>query len=96
MAKAIIVGIRTGLHDHLRSCAADIRSRVKQGFNDLEAKVTGSISEEIAIIDASLQAILDKKRQQEYSAKQERQKLQETRDAIQSSAQDLIASLART
>ena len=95
LQQAILDGIHRGLDDQALKCAADIRSKVKRGFEGLERMIAGSISEEIAVIDASLQAIIDKKKQQEFSAEMERRKLKDSEGAIDASAEALLASLAK-
>ncbi|OWK34728.1 dynamin family protein [Fimbriiglobus ruber] len=82
LQQAIVTGIKDGLKDMWMKYAADIRTHVKAGFEGLEGKIAGSIAEEIALIDASLQAIIDKKKEREYSADQERARLEAARTAI--------------
>src|SRR5262249_32430098 len=72
----IVQAIREGLAEASLSRAADIRANVQAKFDGLKNKIGGNIDEEIAIIAASLQGIIDRKRQEEYSAERELQRLE--------------------
>jgi hypothetical protein len=54
----------------------------------------GNIDEEIAIIEASLQSIIDRKRDQEFSAEQDQQRLESTRTAIAATIDRIHAVVA--
>ena len=79
--------IIAGLHDQMyvleNNHLAKIREGIKQDFIGLKQKVTASIEEEIVIIAASLQSILDRKRKGEISAEQEKRRLEAARKALQ-------------
>ena len=78
----IIDGVRGQLRELEHSHAAKIRQGIKKDFVGLKQKVAGSIDEEIALIDSSLQSILDRKRQGELRADQERHRLDAARSRI--------------
>ena len=59
-----------------------IRQEIRRDFDGLKRKVTTSIDEEIAFIDGSLQAILDRKHEGEQLAEQERQRMDEARTRL--------------
>jgi len=56
--------------------------QVKEDFDRLKRKVTGSIVGEIALMEASLQTIIDRQKQQQFSAEKERERLGRARQAI--------------
>jgi hypothetical protein len=60
--KKIVEGVRQGLRNVGQAQMARMRRAGREGFNGLKAKVGGSIDEEIAVIDASMQAILERKK----------------------------------
>jgi hypothetical protein len=76
---AIIDGIGTGLKDIGLKFGAEIRKNIRSGFEGLKAKIGGSIAEEIAVIDASLAAIIEKKQQATFSADAERERFEAAR-----------------
>lgn len=59
-----------------------IRQQVRESFEKLKNKIAGSINEEIAVVEASVQSIIDQKRDRETSAEEELQKLAAARSAI--------------
>ncbi len=93
LSEKIVQGIRDKLHELEHTHAAKIREGIKKDFEGLKEKVVGSINEEIALIDASLQTILDRKRQGELRADQERQRLEQARVRIASTLQRLQAAV---
>jgi len=92
----IISGIKTGLNDMSLTQAAEIRGEVRAGFDGIEQKIAGNIDEEIAIINASLQSILDRKKEKEYSAENEKKRLQSARAAIAASVERVHAAATIT
>jgi tRNA U34 5-carboxymethylaminomethyl modifying GTPase MnmE/TrmE len=72
-------GIRQSLRDLESSRTALIRQEIRNDFDSLKRKVTSSIDDEIALIDGSIQAILDRKREGEQRAEEERTRLDEAR-----------------
>jgi len=89
----IVAGIKTGLNDMSLTQAAEIRGQIRGGFGGLEKKIAGNIDEEIAIIDASLQSILDRKKEKEYSADNEKTRLESARKAIAGIVSKIHAAL---
>jgi hypothetical protein len=75
----IAKGIRQSLRDLEASRTALIRQEIRNDFDALKRKVTSSIDDEIALIDGSIQAILDRKREGEQRAEEERTRLDEAR-----------------
>jgi small GTP-binding protein len=89
-------GIRESLLKIANTQGTAIREQVRQNFNDLEATVTANVNEQIALIEASLQSIIDRKRTQEFSAEKLRQQLGKTNDNLQEVIQQLNKTLAIT
>jgi hypothetical protein len=85
--------IRDGLQSTARSETIVIRNRIKDAFNALKERIVGNIDAEIAIIDGSLQAIIDRKKHKEYSAAQERERLEAARLAFGDSLATLRSAL---
>lgn len=90
----IAKSVRQSLVDLESGQMAAIRQGIRNDFNGLKRKVTCSIDEEIALIDGSLQAILDRKREGEQRAEQERQKLNEARTRLTAIADRIRPLLA--
>jgi hypothetical protein len=87
--------IQEGLTTVSQTEAAAIRKRVKESFDGLKEKIAGNIDEEIALIDASLQAIIDRKQAREFSADQDRQRLDVARAAIVTATERLHTALLK-
>jgi hypothetical protein len=81
--KKLVEGLRTKLGEIVHSQMAGIRDKVREGFTGLRQKMGGSIGEEVALIEASLQSMIGRKREKEYSAEQERARLSQARAAIE-------------
>jgi hypothetical protein len=79
LQEKIVEGVREGLGLARQTEAAKIRERVRDGFGGLKDRVAGNIDEEIGLIAASLQAILDRKQQREFDAGQEKTCLEQVR-----------------
>jgi hypothetical protein len=86
----IVEAVRQGLNDAGRAQASRIREQVRAGFDGLKQRIGGKIDEEIVLIDASLQAIIDRKKQAEFDSEQERSRLEAARAAV-----DVIVSRLR-
>jgi hypothetical protein len=78
----IAESVRKSLRELESGRTAMIRQEIRRDFDGLKRKVTTSIDEEIALIDGSLQAILDRKREGEQLAEQERQRMDEARTRL--------------
>ncbi len=89
----IVSGIKTGVNDIGLTHAAEIRGQVRKGFDGLEERIAGNIDEKIAIIDASLQSILDRKMEQEFSAENEKKRLEAARATIAATVARIRAAL---
>jgi biotin-(acetyl-CoA carboxylase) ligase len=74
--------LQTRISELESSQAAKIRQKIKEMFTNLKERVTGNINDEIALIDASLQSILERKRQGELHAEREQQRLGDARTRI--------------
>jgi small GTP-binding protein len=83
MKKSIIQGLREKLRELEHSRSALIRTQIKTDFDGLRRRISGSIDEEIAMIDASLQTVIDHKRESQFSAEEEQQRLEAARDTIE-------------
>jgi len=92
----IVKCVRQSLRDLESSRTANIRQEIKDDFNGLKRKVTSSIDEEIALIDGSLQAILDRKRKGEQRAEQEQQRMDEARNRLTATADRIRPLLVST
>ena len=86
--------LREQLKKLVESRTGRIRSQVGDEFDALSERIVGNIEGEITTIDASLQAILDRKLRTEFSAEEERQRLQEARDEINGIAEELLVGPA--
>jgi hypothetical protein len=93
MKEKIIEGLREALRKLEHSKTADIREQVGKGIGSLKGKIGGNISEEIALIDASLQSIIERKQEKEYSAEREQLRLQQARDSIAACAKKIEAAV---
>lgn len=62
--------------------AAMIRQQVRGSFEKLKSKIAGSINEEISVVEASLQSIIDRKRDKELSVEGERRRLGDVQTAV--------------
>jgi hypothetical protein len=80
--KKIVQALRQGLYELGHSRTATMRGQVKEDFDRLKGKVTGSIVGEVALIEASLQTIIDRKKEQQFSAERERERLGKARQNI--------------
>jgi hypothetical protein len=89
----IVESVRGQLRESEHTYAAKIRAGIKKAFDGLKQRIVGSIEEEIALIDASLQGILDLKRQGELHADQERQRLEAARTRIEATQERLRAAV---
>lgn len=89
----IVQAIREGLAKASQTEAAKIRAKVKEGFNGLKGKIAGNIDEEIAIIEASLQSIVDRKKEREYSVENEKLRLEAAHAAIGATVERVHATL---
>jgi hypothetical protein len=78
----IVEGMQHGLREVGQMQAARLRQSVREGFEALKAKIGGSIDEEIAVIDGSMQAILEQRRQLQFSAGREKERLEQARTAV--------------
>lgn len=78
----IVLNATEGLRRLGQVKAALIRERVEESFAKLKNKVAGSINDEIAIVEASLQTIIDRKRDKETSVEEERQRLASARNMM--------------
>jgi hypothetical protein len=94
MRTKVVDVIRTGLNNASQTESAKIHQRVKAGFDGLKSKVTSSIDEEIAVIDASLKAILEHKKEQAFSVEQEHARLEAARTAIATTIDHIHTMLA--
>jgi hypothetical protein len=90
----ILLAIREGLATANQTEGAKIRLQVSHGFDGLKNKIAGNIDEEIAMIDASLQTILDRKKEKEFSAEKEKAKLESSRKAITATVSRIHAALS--
>jgi hypothetical protein len=77
MKKKLVEGLKQKLEEIVRSQIARIRENVREEFDGLRQKIGGSIGEEIALVEASLQSIIDRKRAKEYSTEQEKARLEQ-------------------
>ena len=80
--KNVAQALRQGLYELGHSRVAKMRNQVKGDFDRLKEKVTGSIVGEIALIDGSLQTIIERKKEQQFSTETERARLGRARRAI--------------
>jgi GTPase SAR1 family protein len=94
MAEKIVQGVRDKLRELELSRSARIRADVKRDFELLKSKIAGSIEAEIALIDASLQDILARKQEHEFSAEQETLRLEAAQKSLQESIVQARAALA--
>jgi GTPase SAR1 family protein len=78
----IVENTTEGLRRLSHAKAALIRDQVRSSFEKLRGKITGSINEEIAVVEASLQSIIDRKRSKELSVDEERRRLAGVRAAV--------------
>lgn len=90
----IVLKIREGLTLASQTKSAEIRAQIKESFEALKEKIAGNIDGEIAIIDASIQSILDRKRSEEFSAEQEQARLAEARASIDAAVGRIHSALA--
>jgi hypothetical protein len=93
LKEKIVVALREGLAMANLNEATKIRGRIRDGFDGLKEKVSGNIDEEIALIDASMQAIIDRKKNREFSAQEERQRLDKARQTIAATVEQLVGAL---
>jgi tRNA U34 5-carboxymethylaminomethyl modifying GTPase MnmE/TrmE len=71
--------------------SAMIRQQVGTSFDGLRQRIGGNIDEQIAVVNASLQEIIDRKQDQEFSAEQEKQRLDEARQSLDTSIERIEA-----
>ncbi len=95
LRKEIEKALQAGLRSETLKEAARLRDTVKAGFAKLKDKIVGSIAGEIAMIDANLQSILDRRRQAEYSAETEAQALAATEAALAATVQRMRVVVAK-
>lgn len=77
-----------------QSKSTDIRGQVRKSFDGLKGKIAVNIDEEIALIEASLQTIIDRKKDEEFSADQEKARLESARTSILTNIEQIQAALA--
>lgn len=94
MKEKIIQGLREELHKLVVSKSVMIREQVRKDFANLKAKIGGNISEEIALIDASLQSIVDRKREKTFSAEREEARLKQARDLVATSVRKIEVAVS--
>jgi hypothetical protein len=94
MKEKIILGLREELRKLVQSKSVMIREQVRSDFANLKAKIGGNISEEIALIDASLQSIVDRKQETTYSAEREEARLKQARELVAVSVQKIEAAVS--
>ena len=90
IARALQAGLRTA---RLKE-AARLRDSVKAGFAKLKDEIVGSIDSEIAMIDANIQSILDRRKQAEYSAETEAKALASIQAALAATVQRMRVVVA--
>ena len=83
MQKGIQKGIAEKLDELKQPRSVTIREEIRRDFDGLKAKIAGSIGEEVGLIDASLQAIIDRKKQTQFDAGEEQRRLEDTRAELQ-------------
>jgi hypothetical protein len=94
MKEKIIQGLRQELRKLEQSKTAMIREQVRKDFGSLKGKIGSNISEEIALIDASLQSIIERKQEKAYSAEREQLRLEQARDLVAACAQKIEVAVA--
>jgi Dynamin family len=82
MKMKLVNGLRDKLDEIVCAQTSTIRDEIRKGFDGLRQKVSNSIGGEIALVEASLQSLLDRKRDREYSMEQERVRLEKARAEI--------------
>jgi small GTP-binding protein len=87
-------GIRRGLILSISTEGEKIRTQVRESFDTLKATVTGNIDEQIALIEASWQSILDRKRAEEFSVEETRQRLEAANADLDAVVAQISAALA--
>lgn len=78
----LVATVIQGLRDHSQSAVAAIRKQVKGVFDAFKEKISGNIGGEIVLIEAGLQSIIERRRDQEHSQEQEEARLAEIRREI--------------
>jgi hypothetical protein len=78
----IVLKIREALTLASQTKSAEIRAQIRESFDGLKDKIAGNIDSEIAIIDASVQSIIERKKSEEFSAEQEQARLEAARAAM--------------
>jgi hypothetical protein len=91
--ETIVPAIREGLATAHQTEAAKIRLQVSHGFEGLKNNIAGNIDEEIAMLDAGLQTMLDRKKENEFSAEKEKARLDSSRKAITAAVSRIHAAL---
>jgi hypothetical protein len=90
----IIQGLREELHKLVQSKSVMIREQVRKDFANLKGKIGANISEEIALIDASLHTIVDRKREKTFSAEREEAQLNQARNLVSASVKKVEIAVA--
>jgi len=93
MKEKIIVSVREKLRELELTRSAQIREDVKTDFSSLKTKIAGSIEGEITLIDASLNDILDRKTKTEFSAQEEKRRLDAAQIMLNENMEQVRAAL---
>jgi len=94
LREKIVQGVHEGLILIRQTEAAKIRERVRDGFGTLKGRIAGNIDEEIGLIAASLQVVLERKQQKEFDTEQEKAGLEQARKELAAVVQRLRTELA--
>jgi GTPase SAR1 family protein len=76
LTESIVKAIRDGIKDIGAKYSGEIRKSITEGFKGLQDSIGGNIAQEIDLIEASLQTIIDQKSEAEFSAQSLRERLE--------------------
>jgi GTPase SAR1 family protein len=93
LTASIVKAIREGIKDIGTRYSSEIRRSIAEGFKGLQDSIGGNISQEIDLIEASLQTIIDQKNEAEFSAQALREKLELAKAEIISCNQRMLTLL---
>jgi hypothetical protein len=82
MNTAITEGLSTKLRDLEMTKALEIRPHITDNFNGVKQRISKSIDEEIGLIAAGLQTILDRTREKKVNAEEDHRRFAELHAAI--------------
>lgn len=86
----LVEGIRSKLGQLRDGRGLLIREDVRNKFRDLRERISGNMGEEISLIEASLKAVIDRRKRHEQLRDSDRKRLEDARDQVRSLFQQAL------